>query len=112
MTANSPRDLLKLFRGAFCKSRGQIGNLINPEARCETFTKHSSSDLTFFGIGWQSLRTVPFGRGHSRTVEAFLEAHSDLVVVAHISVLYYLPIFLLHCLVDRFVARRRNTIPL
>jgi hypothetical protein len=54
------RDLLKLFRGAFCKIRGQIENLINSEKHCETFTKHSSSDLTFFGIGWRSLAHGPF----------------------------------------------------
>jgi hypothetical protein len=45
-----------------------------------------------------------FGRGRPRILEVYLEAHRDPVAFAHNSNLYCLPLLVLHCLVDRFLA--------
>ena len=47
---------------------------------------------------------IPSGRGYPRTLEVFLEAHRDHVAFIGNSDLYCPTIFILRCLVDRFVA--------
>jgi hypothetical protein len=49
-------------------------------------------------------RTSRFRRGRPRTLEVYLEAQRDPVAFADNSDLYCLPILVLHCLVDRFLA--------